>query len=410
MRLAYITAHAPYGRVESFVLQEILALKKRGHKLLVVPRNPPNFVLHEEYFREISPSTVRAPLFSIGILIQNIRWFLRNPFRYFKSIALLTHSRSTSVLAKNLLVFPKGVWLASLLQKGQIEHLHAHWGSTPSTMALVASKFSRVPWSFTIHRYGLWEKNLLREKVENSAFTRVISRKSRRELLEIVGQDLANKIKVIHVGFEIPANFSPKFGQTPKITLATPANFVEVKGHIYLVRAAEELVKSGITNWKAILWGDGPLKEPIQREIDRLHLQEFFELPGAVPHTEVIRAYTEGRVQAVVLPSIVTENGLFEGIPTALVEALAYRIPVVATNTGSISELLEDGAGILVPQKSPEALQEALARLIQDEALRSQLAEAGFKKVQNEFNLEKISEELEQLFLRNKKLAAQAGR
>ena len=103
------------------------------------------------------------------------------------------------------------------------------------------------------------------------------------------------------------------------------------------------------------------------------------------------------------MPSIVTANGLFEGIPLALVEALAYRIPVVATNTGSIPELLAGGAGILVPEKSPEALKEALARLIENEELRNQLAETGFRKVQAEFDLGKISTELEELFRQNRK-------
>ncbi len=294
MRIAYVTAHAPYGRVESFVLQEILALKKRGHTLLIIPRNPPNFVLHQDYYNELSPATVRASLISPGILVQTVVWFFKNPVRYFKALALLFRSRNVSVLVKNLLIFPKGVWLASLLKKHRVEHLHAHWGSTPSTMALVASRLSGVPWSFTIHRYGLWEKNLLQEKVKGAAFTRVISHKSRRELLDIVGQNLAPKIRVIHVGFEIPQSVSLQSRQTKKVVLATPANFVEVKGHIYFIRAAERLVQSGIRNWRVILWGDGPLRESIEREIKRLHLQDYFELPGAVPHTEVIRAYTEG--------------------------------------------------------------------------------------------------------------------
>ncbi len=398
MQLAYVTAHAPYGRVESFVLQEILELHRRGHKMLVIPRNPPNFVLHTDYFDQVSAFTLRAPLFSPAILAQTVRLFFSSPRRYFRALRVLFKSRNFSVLAKNLLVFPKGVWLASVLKKHGIEHLHAHWGSTPSTMALVASLLSGVPWSLTIHRYGLWENNLLSEKVRLATFTRVISQKSRRELLQLVGEELVKKIRVLHVGIVIPENFSPRTRQPEKITLAVPANFVEVKGHRYLIEAGEYLVKRGMTRWKAILWGDGPLKPPIEQEIAHRGLEEFFHLPGAVPHTEIIRAYREAQVQVVVLPSIVTENGIFEGIPTTLMEALAYHIPVVATETGSIPELLSGGAGLLVPEKDPEALARALEKLIKDEKLRTTLAETGFWKIQEEFNLKKIAGELERLF------------
>ncbi len=401
VRLAYLTAHAPYGRVESFVLKEILALQKRGHTIWVIPRNPPKFVLHRDYFEAVAEHTIRTGLFSFAILVQNVRILFTSPLAYFKALRMLFHSRNLSVLAKNWLVFPKAIWVASLLKTKQIEHVHAHWGSTPSTVALIASQIAGVPWSLTIHRYGLLENNLLREKVAYARFTRVISEKSRQMLLEIVGINWADKIRVIHVGVEIPAGLPPQTESRGKITVAVPANFVEVKGHIYLIQAAARLVRAGVSGWHMILWGDGPLREFIQKEIERLRLREYFDLPGAVPHSEILTAYRRGLVQIVALPSIVTDDGIFEGIPLSLVEALAHRIPVVATRTGSIPELLEGGAGLLVPEKSPEALQEAFTRLFRDEALRKNLAEIGFQKVEEQFNLERIARQLESLFNKN---------
>ena len=398
MRIAYITAQAPYGRLESFVLQEIIELIDRGHQVYIIPRNPPKTVLHEDYYRRLASFTFRTGLISWKILFQNGQIFLKSPLKYLKILKLIFKSRNFFVMLKNLIVFPKGVWIADILQKLQIEHLHVHWGSTPSTMAMISAKLADVPWSLTIHRYGLWEKNLLREKVENANFTRTISQKSRQELIAIVGDSLQEKIRVIHVGFKVPNNIIPKPEQTKDVVLGMPANFVEVKGHIFLIRAARILIKKGIKNWRAILWGDGPLRRSIQAEIDRLGLENHFELPGPVPHSDIIHAYQKSAVQIVALPSIETDSGIFEGIPTSLMEAMAYRIPVIATRTGSIPELLKDGAGILIPQKSPENLADAIAKLINNQNLRMRLADMGFNRVAKEFNLKKIATDLERLF------------
>lgn len=398
LRIAYITAQAPYGRLESFVLQEIIELIDRGHHVYIIPRNPPKTVLHQDYYRHLAPFTFRTGLISWKILFQNGKIFLKSPLKYLKTLKLIFKSRNFLVMLKNLIVFPKGVWIAYILKKLQIEHLHVHWGSTPSTMAMISAKLADVPWSLTIHRYGLWEKNLLREKVENASFTRTISQKSRRELIAIVGDSLQEKIRVIHVGLKVPTNVIPRPEQTKEMVLGMPANFVEVKGHIFLIRAAQILTRKGIKNWRAILWGDGPLRRSIQEEIKRLGLEKHFDLPGPVPHSNIIRAYQKSAVQIVALPSIETDSGIFGGIPTSLMEAMAYRIPVIATRTGSIPELLKDGAGILIPQKSPEDLADAIAKLINDQNSRTQLTDIGFNRVAKEFDLKKIATDLEGLF------------
>ena len=58
------------------------------------------------------------------------------------------------MLLKNLAVYPKGLWLARLAREWRADHIHAHWAATTATMALVASEFSGIPWSFTAHCVG----------------------------------------------------------------------------------------------------------------------------------------------------------------------------------------------------------------------------------------------------------------
>jgi len=87
------------------------------------------------------------------------------------------------------------------------------------------------------------------------------------------------------------------------------------------------------------------------------------------------------------LPSIETCEDR-EGIPVFLIEAMAAGVPVVATNTGGIPELLESGGGILIPQRDARAIAEALATLAADGDLRRQLAKAGVRRVRDQFTVE----------------------
>ncbi|MBV8750598.1 MAG: glycosyltransferase, partial [Candidatus Eremiobacteraeota bacterium] len=99
-----------------------------------------------------------------------------------------------------------------------------------------------------------------------------------------------------------------------------------------------------------------------------------------------------------VLASIERAGGLMEGVPVALIEAMAAGIPVVATDSGSIGELVDGESGLLVPHSDPAALAAALRRLATDRALRERVATAGRARVENEFDIASTSKQLQALF------------
>ena len=98
-----------------------------------------------------------------------------------------------------------------------------------------------------------------------------------------------------------------------------------------------------------------------------------------------------------VLTSLELPGGLMEGIPVALMEAMALGLPVVTTDTGSIGELVDDGCGRIVQQRDVTAIAAAVAELAQDPALRAALARAAHAKVAADFNVTSVARRLAQL-------------
>jgi len=101
----------------------------------------------------------------------------------------------------------------------------------------------------------------------------------------------------------------------------------------------------------------------------------------------------------VVLPSLITASGRRDGIPVALMEAMAFARPVVASAVSGIPELVEhERSGLLVDPDDDDSLTAALARLAGDTALRLRLGAAGRRRIEAEFEVDRSAARLEELF------------
>jgi colanic acid/amylovoran biosynthesis glycosyltransferase len=387
MRIAYITCYAPWGRQETFIIEEMLAAPELGAELLIIPRNPPKEFFHRKA-EPLLEHAVWLPLLSLRILLYFFLSLFIKPRVWRVIWEIVRHSRSMRMRLKNLAVLPKGVYVARMLRKRGVRHIHAHWGGTSSTMAYAAARLTGIPWSMTLHRWDITENNMLKRKVAHTASTRCISQVGYDELLSIVGESLKDKVTVIHMGARIPEKHADwRAGHSPRFTIACPANLLPVKGHSYLVEACSLLRKNGVKNFQCLLLGDGPFEEAIRAKIAELGISETVKMPGRVSHEDLLAMYRRGDVQCVILPSVDTDDGEHEGIPIALIEAMAHGIPVISTDTGGIPELIGDGSGIMVREKDPQAIADAIACLMNSTELCMDLSRKGFAKVNESFNL-----------------------
>lgn len=389
MYLLYITAQIPWGKGEAFVLEEMIEVKNQGISLLTIPRNPPREIFHKRAESLIS-NAIWLPLINIEMIIVFFRTLFLEK-KLWSLIKLLTrYYKNPKVFFKNLSVLPKGTYIASKINQFKINHIHAHWGSTTSTIAWIVSELTDIPWSATLHRWDINENNLLREKLQSAKFFRCISKKSKEKLINIVGTEFEAKTTVIHMGVIVPFEIR----ETPatninSFNIVTPANLLPVKGHQYLIEACSELVQSGISNFKCFFFGEGFMEKKLRELIAKKGMENYIKIFKMIPNEDLIEMYRKGQVSLVILPSINTPDKQHEGIPVALIEAMAYSVPVISTNTGSIPELLSSGAGIMVEEKNPLMLAENIKKIIQNESISKEIVKKGYDLILNEFNIKK---------------------
>jgi len=391
MKVIFVTANLPFGSDEAFIVPEIDQLIRAGHEVLVVPRSPKSRVIHG---KDLIQHTRSQALCSPAILASAARIASTSPRQSLQAFRLVAKSRTPGVMAKNLAVMPKALWLAGLAQAWGAEHIHAHWASTTATMAMIAGMVSGIAWSFTAHRWDVVENNLLREKVTRARVARFISEDGLRMAKEI-GIGPAPNARVLVMGVDFPAQIERRSGTWPLVVC--PARLVEVKGHRFLLKAWKILRDRGV-HGELWLAGDGELRPQLESCAQAFGLQHCVKFLGTLAHEDLLKMYREAPVTAVVLASDDLGGGVHEGIPVALVEAMSFGIPVVATDTGGTSELVKPGTGLLVPPADAVALADAIQRLLEDRALLQQLGAAARQHVMETRNIVEITSELASIF------------
>jgi colanic acid/amylovoran biosynthesis glycosyltransferase len=387
MRLVYLTVSMPFGSSEAFFIPEVNELRRRGHELLIVPRSPQGTEVLNHDAVELPALSVRRPTVSPGVLAGAIVEAFTHPAASLRVLAVLFKSRDLCTLAKNLLVLPKGLWLAHLAKRWKADHIHAQWGTTTATMALIASRISHIPWSCTVHRGDIIADNLLELKARQAQFFRIISDDGVNLAADVCGRPLEGNVVVLRLGVECPTRMSPSHPLHAPPVLICPALLIERKGQQYLLEAAEILRRRG-RPVRLLLAGEGEMRPSLESIVARYNLGDSVQFLGHVGHTELLGMYQAGEIDMVVLPT------LHEGIPVCLMEAMAYGVPIVSTPAGGIPELLRDGAGIMVPCKDPAALADAVERVLNDGELQKQLRETGRRRVEEEYSVKAVTDRL----------------
>lgn len=399
MKIAYMMSRFP-KITETFVLYEMVAVMKRGVPVEIYPlMREHTTVMHPEAVPLVERANF-TPHISPAIILSNLKAMVTKPRTYFGTLfkSLKATLGSRRFFVGILAFYPKSVYLAEEMQKAGITHIHAHFASFPAASAYIIHQFTGIPYSFTAHGSDLHrDKHMLCKKIADSKFVAAISSYNRDEMLKHCKTINPDKVHVIHCGVDIEAFKANKDKLADKpLTLVCTGTLHEVKGQIYLIEACGKLKQKGIA-FECHFVGDGPDEEMLRQKVAELNIADDVIFHGRVPRSKVIEALSNADV--VVTPSVPTTDGRREGIPVALMEAMAFGIPVVASDLSGIPELVDrDESGILVPPGDVNGIASALEKLANDPQLRAELGAKGRERIVNDFNLDENARILSELF------------
>ncbi|HTJ24771.1 MAG TPA: glycosyltransferase [Candidatus Limnocylindria bacterium] len=355
-----VTSRYPFGSQESYLGTELAELTRHFARIAVAPVRSPGSAAARQLPDGVE--LVALPLLGGDVLLRAVRAFAAAPRRALGTLAELARSRDPGRV-KNLAVALKGLALAQWAREHGVSHVHAYWVSTPATVAMIAAKVSGASWSATAHRWDIYERNAFDVKARSAAFVRAISRRGAEDVAARM-PGVAGRVVQLRLGAVVPEIALP-VPAADAFRIVCPAALVPVKGHADLFAALALLRARGVPV-RCTLAGTGPLRRELELLAARLRIDDAVAFAGFVPQQTLHAWYRAGRFAAVVLASRASGAREMEGVPSALIEAMALGVPVVATDSGSVGELVDASCGLLVAPGDPDALARALREVAED--------------------------------------------
>jgi len=392
LRIAYLLSRYP-AVSHTFFLKEVVGLRERGIDIRVASINPP------DRSRESLPPVegIEADhtyyvksggIVGLGLRVLTVA--VGNPIVTLRGLHAALRLGGWDMKARAYAVF----YLAEALLVGQwmrrqsLHHLHVHFGGAVATVGMITAQAWQVPWSITLHgpdEFFDQEAFYLRQKVESAVFVVCISDFCRSQVMRLAPNLTEDRFEVVRLGVDCTALLPPIPSEPGVIRSAKDAGLVctgrmvSAKGHRILLEALAPLAAEGVPI-SCTLIGDGPERFSLEALSGRLGIAGLVRFVGALAHQATLAEVA--RADLFVLASFA------EGLPVALMEAMALGVPCISTTIAAIPELIEDGEnGLLVSPSNVPALSDALRKLAADADLRLRLGQRARATVEQQYNL-----------------------
>jgi glycosyltransferase involved in cell wall biosynthesis len=400
MKIAYIDSQFP--TVATFLTWEMRYVKSIGHKIILFPlRTRHNLTLINDDAKNINEDVVYISLFSWQVITGWVFWIKNNPIKLTQLLlkVLGAYIKEPKYFLKTAYGLHKGVLIAFICKKEKIDLIHSNWAHVPGTVAYFISDLAEIPFSFSAHAGADIYRSqvLLQEKIQHAQFILTCTKKNRSFLLKYCRTiDDKNKVNVVYHGID-----STIFKQTGKkrtnlnntVRLISVGGIDGTKGHIYMVRACKQLLDNNYHIHYSIVGGNGNMTKKIQKEILALGLTDDVTLTGILSRKKLVNKLNESDI--FVMPSIEVKDGGQDGIPNVIIEAMAVKLPIVATDAGAISEVVMHGhTGIMADQKSPESLCKHMEKIFNQEYDVNSMIENAYVLVKKDFDRKKCVKDI----------------
>jgi glycosyltransferase involved in cell wall biosynthesis len=405
LRVAYLVKTFP-RLSETFILNEILGVEALGLELEIFSLRklpPESEPVHPDVAKvkgpvRYIPSFIR-PLWPPGLavlLFSQLALLFAAPMRYFAAVRFYCSSGKNPRFKD----FLQAGYLARALRRGKFTHLHAHFANLPTTVAEIVKHLTGIRYSFTAHAKDVYvtPPSELARKIKKAECVLTCTAVNQRYLAGLAEQ--GTPIRLAYHGIDVNrfralrSGDPPRNGELPLIL--SVARLCEKKGLEFLIEACRTLVDRGVVFHCRIV-GYGPLEDKLRKMIVDLSLQDRVFLLGKMTQDQLATLYPQADL--FVLPCLVLKNGDQDGIPNVLFEAMVCDVPIISTEVAGVCELIEHGEnGLLVGQRSSNALAEAMELLIGSPELRNDLARKGRQTVLEGFTRESSARNVYNIF------------
>ena len=306
---------------------------------------------------------------------------------------------------EKIYLFVKAIGYTKIFNQFDPDIIYAHFMSTPSTIAMISSRILDIPYCISAHAKDITvEAEYIDEKIKSAKFVTICNRNAYEYLLKVSSMEDSPNVYLIYHGvdFKTLKEQVPQFNVKKQVPLLLSiGRLVEKKGYKYLIEASKILKDRGFAHEIKIIAG-GPLYQNTLMQIKKFKLEDRVEILGEGKGLPFIETAKYFRVADIfVFPSIETSSGDVDGVANVLLEAAAFKVPIIASDAGGTTEVvINNKTGLVVPQRDPEKLANAIQVLLQNKSLGYELAERAYTHVSNAFNLDENVEKIERLLLK----------
>ena len=263
--------------------------------------------------------------------------------------------------------------LIRLVRRYNIGILHSHWLLPQGLSGAITKKIFNIRHVLTIHGGDLFvlsrlplSKLLIKFIIKNTDHVTCINKEIKNNLISIIGKRYEDKLSIIPMGVNIK-DYKNNFRFNKNILFL--GRLADKKGVEYLLEAIKLLKNKEV---KVLIAGDGPLRKKLEEFVKLNKIHDQVKFLGYVTGKEKINLIKSCGI--FIIPSIVTSYGDREGLPVSLLEAMAASKTIIATNVGGIKEIIKNNYnGLLIKQKSPEDIVNAINKLFKNKNLAKRL-------------------------------------
>jgi glycosyltransferase involved in cell wall biosynthesis len=354
--------------------------------------NPDEDIVHDEFDElEIPINYIRRPtlsdvaeLFSTKALHPRI---LKNTF----------YRAPPKNHAANLFRAKKCIQFINSLD-WESDHFHSHFAGLSKFAAKYASDYFGVPFTVTTHAADIYKQPVgeyTTHLLQSATRIVTISEYNKNHIREQFTPD--TPIDIVRAGIR-PEKFTAT-GELEPNRILTISRFVEKKGLSDALEAVN-IATEEIPELEYHIIGSGDMKSDLVQKVGQLGIGDNVAFLDNVSDQRLVTELDEAR--CFLLPCVIAESGDRDGIPVALMEAMAMKTPPVSTTVSGIPELIDHKQnGLLTEPRDPEATGNAIISLLENDSEWTAYAERAHQKVATDFNIEKEAEKLESVFKRS---------